>query len=74
MIRTGDGRPGQRRTQAADDPRPVKELPLADGCSRYFTTPHFNGSPAILLRNPEPAQIDEKELQAAALHACAPAP
>ncbi len=40
----------------------VKELLLADGRGLFFTTPHFDGYPAILLRIPELARIDEEEL------------
>jgi hypothetical protein len=40
----------------------VKELMLADGRGLYFTTPHFNGYPAVLLRIPDLARIDREEL------------
>lgn len=40
----------------------VKELLLADGRSVYFTTPHFNGYPAVLMRIPDLARIDREEL------------
>src|SRR3954452_20696758 len=40
----------------------VKELLLSDGRGVYFTTPHFNGYPAILMRIPALAQLDRHEL------------
>src|SRR4051794_1226206 len=40
----------------------VKELLLSDGRGVYFTTPHFNGYPAILVRIPDLAQLDRQEL------------
>ena len=38
-----------------------KELLLASG-SPYFTTPHFNGYPAVLMRIPDLERIDREEL------------
>jgi hypothetical protein len=40
----------------------VKELLLADERGVYFTTPHFNGYPAVLMRIPDLARIDRDEL------------
>lgn len=40
----------------------VKELMLADERGVFFTTPHFNGYPAVLMRIPELARIDREEL------------
>ena len=40
----------------------VKELLLADGRGVFFTTPHFNGYPAVLMRIPDLAHIDREEL------------
>jgi hypothetical protein len=40
----------------------VKELLLADGRGVFFTTPHFTGYPAVLLRIPDLARIDREEL------------
>jgi hypothetical protein len=40
----------------------VKELLLSDGRGVYFTTPHFNGYPAILIRIPSLKQLDRREL------------
>jgi hypothetical protein len=40
----------------------VKELMLADDSGVYFTTPHFNGYPAVLMRIPDLARIDREEL------------
>src|ERR687888_1071073 len=41
----------------------VKELLLADERSVYFTTPHFDGYPAVLMRIPDLARIDRDELE-----------
>lgn len=40
----------------------VKELLLADDRGVYFTTPHFDGYPAVLVRIPDLARIDRDEL------------
>ena len=40
----------------------VKELFLSDGRGVFFTTPHFNGYPAILMRIPGLATLDRQEL------------
>lgn len=40
-----------------------KELLLADVRGLYFTTPHFNGYPAVLLRISDLARIDRGELR-----------
>jgi hypothetical protein len=40
----------------------VKELLLADDRGVYFTTPHFDGYPAVLVRIPDLARIDREEL------------
>jgi hypothetical protein len=40
----------------------VKELLLADGRGLYFTTPHFDGYPAVLLRIPDLGRLDLQEL------------
>ena len=40
-----------------------KELILADGRGIYFTTPHFNGYPAVLLRIPRLSELDRDELR-----------
>ena len=40
----------------------VKELLLADDRGVYFTTPHFNGYPAVLMRIPDLVRIDREEL------------
>ena len=40
----------------------VKELLLADERGVYFTTPHFNGYPTVLMRIPDLARIDCDEL------------
>ena len=40
----------------------VKELLLADERGIFFTTPHFDGYPAVLVRIPELARLDRDEL------------
>jgi hypothetical protein len=40
----------------------VKELLLSDDRGVYFTTPHFDGYPAVLMRIPDLARIDREEL------------
>jgi hypothetical protein len=41
----------------------VKELVLSDDRGIYFTTPHFRGYPAVLVRIPELKRIDRGELR-----------
>jgi len=41
----------------------VKELLVTDARGVFFTTPHFNGYPAILLRIGDLARVDRDELQ-----------
>ena len=41
----------------------VKELLLADERGVYFTTPHFDGYSAVLMRIPDLARIDRDELE-----------
>jgi hypothetical protein len=41
----------------------VKELLLSDTRGIYFTTPHFNGYPAVLVRIPSLERLDRDELQ-----------
>jgi hypothetical protein len=40
----------------------TKELLLADDRDVYFTTPHFDGYAAVLVRIPDLASIDREEL------------
>jgi hypothetical protein len=40
----------------------VKELLLTEDRGLYFTTPHFDGYPAVLLRIPDLDEIDADEL------------
>ena len=40
-----------------------KELLLAGRGDVFFTTPHFNGYPAVLMRIPSLAQLDRDELR-----------
>jgi hypothetical protein len=41
----------------------AKELTLADPRGIFFTTPHFNGYPAVLIRIPDLKQLDKGELR-----------
>ena len=41
----------------------VKELMLADERGVFFTTPHFAGYPAVLIRIPDLAMLDRDELR-----------
>jgi hypothetical protein len=41
----------------------VKELLLSDSRGIYFTTPHFKGYPAVLVRIPDLARLDPDELR-----------
>jgi hypothetical protein len=40
----------------------TKELLLSDTRGVYFTTPHFDGYPAVLVRIPDLARLDRDEL------------
>ena len=41
----------------------VKELILSDARGIFFTTPHFNGYPAVLMRIPDLEKLDREELR-----------
>ncbi len=41
----------------------VKEILLADDRGITFTTPHFNGYPAVLIRIPDLVKLDRDELE-----------
>ena len=47
----------------------VKELLLADDRGIFFTTPHFDGYPAVLVRIPDLVRLDRDELQDAVVEA-----
>jgi hypothetical protein len=47
----------------------VKELMLADDRGIFFTTPHWNGYSAVLIRIPDLAQLDRDELEDAVVEA-----
>jgi hypothetical protein len=47
----------------------VKELILSDARGIYFTTPHFDGYPAVLIRIPDLARLDRDELREAVVEA-----
>ena len=47
----------------------VKELILADERGVFFTTPHFDGYPAVLVRIPDLARLDREELEDAVVEA-----
>jgi hypothetical protein len=40
-----------------------KEVILSDARRLFFTTPHFNGYPAVLLRIPDLGRLDRDELR-----------
>lgn len=40
----------------------VKELMLSDSRGLFFTTPHFNGYPAVLMHIPDLEKVDREEL------------
>jgi hypothetical protein len=41
----------------------VKDLLVGDERTPYFTTPHFNGYPAVLIRIPDLGRLDRDELE-----------
>jgi hypothetical protein len=41
----------------------AKELVLGDPRAIFFTTPHFNGYPAVLVRIPDLAKLTKQELR-----------
>ena len=47
----------------------VKELMLADERGIFFTTPHFDGYPAVLMHIPDLARLDREELEDAVVEA-----
>jgi hypothetical protein len=47
----------------------VKELMLADDRGIFFTTPHWNGYSAVLIRIPDLARLDRDELEDAVVEA-----
>jgi len=47
----------------------MKELMLADDRGVFFTTPHFDGYAAVLIRIPDLARIDRNELEDAVVEA-----
>jgi hypothetical protein len=53
----------------------VKEIILADDRGPFFTTPHFDGYAAVLIRIPDLARLDRDELRDTIVEAwCARAP
>jgi len=47
----------------------VKELVLADDRGVFFTTPHFDGYAAVLIRIPDLARLERDELEDAVVEA-----
>ena len=47
----------------------VKELMLADDRGVFFTTPHWDGYSAVLIRIPDLARLDREELEDAVVEA-----
>ena len=53
----------------------VKEILLADDRGAFFTTPHFDGYPAVLVRIPDLSRLDRDELRDTVVEAwCSRAP
>jgi hypothetical protein len=50
----------------------VKELLLSDDRGVFFTTPHFRGYPAVLMRIPDLARLDRDELRDTVVEAWLP--
>ena len=46
-----------------------KEALLASDPKKFFTTPHYDGYPAVLIRIPDLAQLDRSELRDAVIEA-----
>jgi hypothetical protein len=60
-----DAETGERLTDVLvfrTDGLDVKELMLADDRGVFFTTPHWNGYPGVLMRIPDLAKLDREEL------------
>ncbi len=51
------------------DGQDAKELALADPRGVFFTTPHFDGYPAVLIRIPDLERIEREELRDAVVDA-----
>jgi hypothetical protein len=47
----------------------IKELMDADDRGVFFTTPHFDGYPAVLMRIPDLARLDRDDLEDAVVEA-----
>jgi hypothetical protein len=61
-----DGESGERLTDVLvfrTDGLDVKDLLLADDRGVFFTTPHWNGYPGVLMRIPDLAKLDREELR-----------
>ena len=41
----------------------MKELLVSEDRGVFFTTPHFDGYPAVLMRIPDLARVDREELE-----------
>jgi hypothetical protein len=66
LVALGDGAPTGAILGARVEHVGAKEALLADDPSVYFTTPHFDGYPAILVRLDEigPAELEEVIVEA----------
>ena len=62
----GDAAPDGPILGARVEPLGAKEALIADGPNVYFTTPHFDGYPAVLVRleNIELGELDELIIEA----------
>jgi hypothetical protein len=61
-----DAKTGERMTDVLAfrvDGAEAKELMLADPRGIFFTTPHWNGYPAVLLRIPDLKRLNKSELR-----------
>jgi hypothetical protein len=61
-----DAKTGERMTDVLAfrvDGAEAKELMLADPRGIFFTTPHWNGYPAVLMRIPELKRLKKAELR-----------
>jgi hypothetical protein len=61
-----DAKTGERMTDVLAfrvDGAEAKELMLADPRGIFFTTPHWNGYPAVLMRIPDLKRLNKSELR-----------
>jgi hypothetical protein len=69
---TVDAKTGERMTDVLAfrvDGAEAKELMLADPRGIFFTTPHWNGYPAVLMRIPDLKRLSKSELREVVIEA-----